>query len=202
MLSAAVLVGLVGCATQEPLPAERFYRLPIALSAPVAAVNPLQGTLAVERFYTDGLHNSRALVYSEIDQPLELHQYHYHHWVDAPTRLLQEHLIDYLRKTGAADRVMSYRPSGEPNYIVSGKIRRFEQVHTENGAQAHVTVDLELQLAASRSREILVLGDYNTEVAVQRGDMHAVIEGYATALDALYRRFLADIETTSSQRMR
>ena len=69
-------------------------------------------------FQADGLYRERAILYSENE--IEIKQYHYHHWVDSPSRLLQEHLADMLSSSGISKIVLTTF-EGNSNLIIKGK---------------------------------------------------------------------------------
>lgn len=187
----AVLLSALGCAQQPPVPEDKYYRLPLEVTGEKAATPVLAGTIAVERFRTDGLHNGRALLYAEEGRALELKQYHYHHWVDAPPRLLQEELVSYLRDANAAANVISYRASSVPDYLLTGKIRRFEEIRQASGST--IIVELELEITAGREQRTLMLKDYTGRSEVTGDAVYDIAQAYALAVGAVYGDFLRDL---------
>ena len=84
---------LTSCVKQPPLPTDHYYRLP-ALQG-INTDQEIIDSISVINFQADGLYRERAILYSE--NKVEIKQYHYHHWVDSPNRLLQEYLAERLR---------------------------------------------------------------------------------------------------------
>ncbi len=184
----AVLL-LPACGAAPPVPEDQFYRLP-----PPQATEPnepLVGTLAVHRLVTDGLHNGRAILYSDESRPLRLKQYHYHHWVDIPPRLVQEHMIAYLREAGAAAMVVSQDPRTPAEYAITGKIQRFEQIKSEQETQ--VVVGLELQFRDESDGRPVLVREYRETVPAASGDLHEVVRAFGRALERIYGGFLQEI---------
>jgi ABC-type uncharacterized transport system auxiliary subunit len=186
----AVLM-LFGCAAQEPVPENNFYRLRIdAPQQPGASI--LNGTLAVGPLQGNGLVGGRAMVYSEASLPLQLRQYHYHNWIESPPRLLQEQLVLFLRTAGVAKRVISSETGAHAEYLVSGKIHKLLESRSSSGAS--VTVGLELALIRARDMQIMLLKDYEqTEVVAKENTMHDVVKAYGLAVSKLYKEFLHDL---------
>ncbi len=184
---------LLACAAQEPVPENNFYRL--QLDAPQqSAAATLAGTLAIGPLQGNGLVGGRAMIYSEASQPLQLRQYHYHNWIEAPPRLLQEHLLVFLRAAGVAKRVISTDTGVHAEYLVSGKIRKLLESRSSNGAS--VTVGLELSLIRTRDMQIVLLKDYEqTEVVSKENTMHDVVTAYGLAVSKLYKDFLHDLRS-------
>ena len=182
---------LLGCATQEPVPENNFYRLQIdAPQQPAGSI--LNGTLAVGPLQGNGLVGGRAMVYSEASLPLQLRQYHYHNWIESPPQLLQEQLVLFLRAAGVAKQVISTDTGVNAEYLVSGKIRKLLENRSSNGAL--VTVGLELALIRTRDMQMLLLKDYEqTEVVSKENTMHDVVTAYGLAVSKLYKNFLDDL---------
>jgi len=188
--SLAILIltvtAMSGCSLQPPVPEDHFYRLP---AATLKADKVLTSHITVKRFKTDGLHSERPLLFSGHDKPLSLKQYHYHFWTDAPPRMLQEHLISALRKSGIAGIVSNYDPAHRDGYIISGKIRRFEQV--SRGKENKVSIDLELRLDDDRGKIVLVK-DYYSERTATSASPHDLVTAFGDALTDIYKEFLKD----------
>ena len=113
---------LTSCVKQPPLPTDHYYRLP-----PLQSINTneeLINSISVIIFQADGLYRERAILYSENE--IEIKQYHYHHWVDSPSRLLQEYLAERLRLSKISKVVLTTF-EGNSSVIIKGKIKAFEQ---------------------------------------------------------------------------
>ena len=146
-------VGALGCST-APIPRDHFYR--IAAEAPEGSRAPpphLQGTLAVGRFRADGLTNERAILYRDRAHDLEVQQHRYHYWVESPTQLLQEELAGYLRARNVATTVLTPEVRVRPDYLVTGRLNRFERV--VGGNPSRVLVEMRLNLVDQKGLEAL-----------------------------------------------
>ena len=130
-----------GRAPNRPCPKTIFYRLAVATSPQPLARPPLAGVLEVGRFVADGLTAGRPIVYSQSGQPHALSEYHYHFWVEAPTVLLRDQLVGQLRAAKVARAVVTPEMRVDPDYVLSGKIKRLERVV---GAVPRAVVELEL----------------------------------------------------------
>lgn len=185
LLMAGLLVS--ACSVQPPVPEDHYYRLPaVSLKATSAF---LANELAVKRFITDGLHSERALLYSDSDQPLSLKQYHYHHWNDAPPRMLQENIISSLRLAGVSKQVVNYDPARRSEYTLHGKIRRFEQFN--RGSSSSIVIDIELRLD-NKSGDPVLIKDYRKELSAHSSAPHDLVIAFGDALSTIYADFIAD----------
>ncbi len=188
-LFAIVLLLTVGACAQEPVPQDSFYRLgPAVATAPVAA--PLRGTLEIDRFRAEGLIAGRAIVYSRAGQPLRLNEHHYHFWAEPPSVLLQERLVAFARTVRLADRVVTPETRIDPQYAVTGRIGRLEQVL---GPSPHVVVSLEMALRQVGSDRAPLLGTYERVEPAADASVGAAVAAMDQAILQIFSRFLADI---------
>lgn len=177
--------------TQGPVPEDRFYRLPVP--DPVAETGPaVDGTVGVARLYADGLHNERALLYVRAERPLELHRHHYDYWVESPPRMLQQHLLEYLRAIEFAPRVIRHDAGADVDYVVSGRLLRFERLVGKAGSSA-VAVSLELALEPRAASGPGQVRTYSVVRPVADESIYAAVQGFARALEEMYARFAAEL---------
>lgn len=182
-----ILLLLAGCTPTTPVPEDHFYRLPQPRSE--AGARPVfSGTLAIGRVRAGGLYNERPLLYVESGTPLEIRRYRYHLWQDTPAALIRAHLRTFLQAAGAADEVLPLDTDLQPDLQLDVRIKRFEQLLDNHGAQ--VVVGLVFTGRASGrqpwSREYLV-----TEQA--KGEsMQATVTAFGEALDTISAMLLRD----------
>jgi ABC-type uncharacterized transport system auxiliary subunit len=187
-LLSAITLG--GCASSAA-PEDQFFRLSVEPAKAVGAGKPLPGTLGVARFRAEGLTGSRAIIYSDADQPLMLRQYHYHFWVEPPPLLVRDELVSYLRAARAAERVMAADAGPAPDYLVEGRVVRFEHVRAKGGATA--VIGIELRLKHGMRGEAEMTKEYTRSVRVDGPGMHAVARAFNLALGEIFEAFLVDI---------
>jgi len=192
-----ILVLLVsGCGSVEPLPEDHFYRLTEASAGQELSVH-FDGVLAIGSIDSAGVYGERAILYSRSDSPTELLRYHYHAWTDSPPRLIQDHLAAFLRRSGTAPLVVLNDARTDWDYLVSGRLRRFERVLDEEG-RSEAVVDLELRLTRHGVKHPLSIADYSAEAPVEGDSVAQAAEAFSRALHDIYRRFLADLATRRS----
>ncbi|MCW8953119.1 MAG: PqiC family protein [Rhodospirillales bacterium] len=189
--SALIVTGVAACASQPPLPQDNFYRLEVTPPARAMASPRLDGVAEVQRFSAEGLIAARPIAYTEEGTAHQLHAYHYHFWIEPPISMLQDRLVSYLRDAGAARTVVTPAMRVEPDYVVQGRIVRFERVL---GATPKVRVELELGVVARADGRVLFVKTYR-EDRDQGGDdgVTAAAAAFSTAVSEIYARFLADL---------
>ncbi len=186
MLAAFML--LAGCA-QTHVPQDHYYRL--HLPAPVRLETPvLPGTLVVRRLDADGLLQGRSIVHSRAGARLEAEAYHYHHWTDIPPVMLQQQLVAYLRSAGIAGRVAAASSDMQPDYIVTGRIRRFERL-VDGGVSG--VIELELTLIRVASGRLLYNHVYRRETRASSRAMLDTVAALNSGLAEIYADFLHDL---------
>lgn len=189
-LVAAGMAAVLGACAQPPVPEDRFYRLTVSTPAEARNTPVLSGTIQVERFVADGVAADRPIAYSRDDAPHELQAYHYHFWTDPPTTMIQNHMAAYLRSSGVATRIVTPEVRIEPDYIISGKIRRFEQVR---GSPTKVVVEFELALKRMRDERLLRLDTERIELESRDETVGAAVAAISTAVSQIFEKFVSNI---------
>ena len=178
-----VLAALAECSGQT-VPSDSYYRL-TAAEIPTRAGGPLAGAVDVTPFRADGMLNDRAIMHRE--GTTRVAGYNYHYWWKAPGMLLQDSLVDALRRANAFQIVTTPELRLDRAYEVVGRVRRFEQ----DGAQ--VVVEFELLLRSTRSGAPLLLKTYRHEVPAGDGSVQAAVDAFAVAVGQVWSDFVADL---------
>lgn len=143
---AAVFAG--ACATPDPIPADRYFRVDSTL--PADCCESLAAEFVITPLRADGLYGDRAVLLAN-PNGTELTQQRYDFWVDSPGRMLSYALMEALRARGAEALVLE-RGRPEPEQIVvAGRIDRFELIREPGTGryQPHIAIDFEIRSAAA-----------------------------------------------------
>lgn len=187
---AALVSALAACGTAEPVPADRYYRLDVAVSQRFQQPE-LNGVVEVERFAADGVTAGRPIVYTERADSLELKAYHYHFWAEPPTVMLRDALVRALRAAGAAREVVAPESRIRPDYVVTGEIKRMEHVAGSTPQQA--VLEIGLVLRGAQSGNLMLLRTYRIEREFAGGSMNEFVTAMNAAASEALQRFLADL---------
>tara|TARA_B100001250_G_C19802288_1_gene791648 strand:+ start:215 stop:808 length:594 start_codon:yes stop_codon:yes gene_type:complete len=184
---------LNACIKQPPLPTDHYYRFPILQS--ISADKEMINSISVITFQADGLYRERAILYSENE--IEIKQYHYHHWIDSPRRLLQEHLAERLRLSNISEVVLTTF-EGNSNIIIKGKIKAFEQKKLNDKNSAFVSIEFRVE---ENNVSLPILYKQYTQVIDSEGSsMTSTINAFGIAVNSIYENFYYDLkETLASQ---
>ncbi|MGJ3258213.1 MAG: ABC-type transport auxiliary lipoprotein family protein [Rhodospirillales bacterium] len=188
MLMLGVLIA--GCASQPPVPSDKYYRLQAVFAAEPSASVKFPGNFEVERFSADGLTAGRPIVYVETNDPNQLQEYHYHFWTQPPTIMLRDELVTYLRQAKLAGSVVIPEMRLDPQYVMTGRIRKLEQVL---GTPNRSRLELEIALRRPNDGQLLFLKSYEHETTQVSPGVAAAVDGLNEALNIIYSDLLADL---------
>ncbi|WP_340116213.1 ABC-type transport auxiliary lipoprotein family protein [Pelagibius sp. 7325] len=189
LLLAPLLVACLGSA--PPVPRDHYYRLLVPMPAEVSGAALLPGVMTVEPLLADGLLRERPLLYSAGVAATELQQHNYHYWNDVPPRMLQDQMVTYLRRSGAAGLVVTPDTRVRADYRVSGKAKRFERLVGDGAPK--VVVEIELVLQRLSDDALLVVDTYSAEEAAENDSVGASIDALNRATAGVLDAFLGDL---------
>ena len=177
---------MTGCSNQQALPTDHYYRLPELIG--VSKGEKRFHLVSIINFQADGLLNERAIVYTHDD--IEFNQYHYHNWVDAPSRLLTERLAEWFRLSDFSEVVLTTY-EGNSELIIKGKIKSFERLRYGNNDSVRVGVVLQVN---SHDKNLPVLFEEYSEIIV--AESHSITDAviaFGKAVDSIFTQFQDDL---------
>jgi ABC-type uncharacterized transport system auxiliary subunit len=182
---------LTACATGEPIPEDQFYRL-VAPAAPTRLAKPaIRGTLKVEPIKTFGIYQERPMLYTRSDDPAGLKQLHYHYWIDTPTRLIRDQLVDFLRGSGIAGTVAGSQIGLKGDIRLRLELKNFERViHPMGAVSVKVRLDAVITDASNRPLKIT---RYLREPKAADASIAASVLAFNQALGGIYGQLLQDL---------
>ncbi|MBR9971285.1 ABC-type transport auxiliary lipoprotein family protein [Magnetospirillum sulfuroxidans] len=184
LLSCAMAALVAACAQPAP-PKDRFYRLETARQSALFST-PALGIVEVGHLSTDGVLSERPLAYQDADGALG--RYRYDLWAEPPTALLQGALVEALRQSGIAATVITPETRVPPDWIVRGRLNRFEM--TTAAGQANAAV--ELTVVSARDGSLLLLKSYQANISSAAGPQ-AEVAALTRASSDIIAAFLADL---------
>ncbi len=188
-----VIIGILGAcgSTAPPVPRDHYYRLAITSPTDSLAKNALRGTVIVEPLLAEGLLRERPLLFGDIAKPNELQQHDYHYWIEDPAHLMQDQLINYLRRGEVAEFVVTPEMRVAANFRLSGKTKRLERVI--GGGQVKVFVELELALVDLVQNRIVTVDSYREDANAENGEVTSSVAAINEATARIFARFLNDV---------
>ncbi|MBF0325449.1 MAG: membrane integrity-associated transporter subunit PqiC [Alphaproteobacteria bacterium] len=176
---------LSACASPAP-PRDSFHRLEIAQPAQRFTAPVLPGVLEVARLESEGMLNERPLAYQEADGSLA--RYRYDLWTEVPAVMLQEHLTEVLRGAGIAGTITTPDLRVPPDWILRGRISRFELVPSSGKVVARIR----LAVVSAKDGDLVLQETYGAEVPAATGP-DAEVKALGAAVSDILARFVADL---------
>jgi cholesterol transport system auxiliary component len=190
VLAILLLTTLSGClGGTPPLPRDHFFR--VSVRAPANSTAYFPGTISVAPIEAEGLLRERPLLYSN-GGAQEVQQHDYFYWTEAPPRMLQVQLVDFLRDSGAANSVITPDLRVPSDYEVTGRIRRLERLL--QGDTTRVVAELELAMTKNNGQDLIVVQSYGAEIAAENDSVAASVQALDSALSDIFTRFVADAD--------
>lgn len=179
---------LAGCQSQPPAPTDKYYRLRSPSASAALARPVLPGMLVVRPLRAEGPLAERPMVFLHADKPLLLEQYHYQHWEAPPAVLVQE----YLRQDLAARHAFgSIGERMDGDYVLEGRVLRFEKVITPQGSRA--VAEIRLTLNRRHPAANLLERTYRADVPLADDTPHAFAQGMESAMGQVADGFARDL---------
>ncbi|WP_068437554.1 ABC-type transport auxiliary lipoprotein family protein [Magnetospirillum sp. XM-1] len=186
IISAAFAALFLAACAGPAAPPDSFYRIEPGAPAQRFAKPALPGVLEVNRLAADGVVAERALAFARDGA---LAHYKYDFWSEPPGMLLQDRLAHYLAESGLADRVVTPELRVLSDWVLRGKVRRFEQV----AGASQVAVELELAVVSARDGRLVLLQTYETRVATPTERVEDAARAMEKGVAEIFARFLADL---------
>lgn len=184
-LAAGVLLSLAGCGAVRPI---KYY----SLEAPVVSATPPRTDVAllVGHFRAATLYRDTKIVYRTGAN--ELGVYEEHRWVEAPAIMVEEMMLQYLRRSGRFKSVQNIASNAQGDYVVRGRIERFEQVE---GKPITTRVWLHLSLYDPKKGATVWAQNYERDEESSGTDLDSIV----SALDKNLQRGVVELATGIDQ---
>ena len=189
-----ILSQLTGCMGGAPVPQDHYYRLANDNAKITSTFKLTHQTIGVLPAVAHGLYLERSILYVDTNAPMELQQYHYHHWHDAPSRIIQEHIIDWLKQRAGNTTVVRLNRGEQTEIMLNSRIVHFERNLTRNGLEVLV----ELELSLDKKYNIIQKKTYRYAIKLKGNTMHDTIDAFGKALTEIYTAFLNDLKPANS----
>jgi len=191
LLSTSVCVSLllIGCGGKVRYP--NYYALEIPRPArPALGDTRLPGTLAVRRFETPPYLRQGRIAYREA--PDEIGFYEYHRWAADPGVSVTAAVIDSLRSSRLFSFVKPDDGQGRPDYLMSGRIERLEEI--DYGGDVRVEEKLSAELVDLRTGATIWTGDAAEALKVNTRNIASVVVEMSHAVQTSVDRLVASME--------
>jgi len=187
LISTALLMS--GCAGKVRYP--NYYSLAMAPTKQPAVNDAHQSaTLAVRRFDTPAYLRQGRIVYRQT--PEQVGFYEYHRWASDPGVVVTTGVIDSLRSANLFSVVEPYAGQEHPDYLLSGRLERLDEVDYSSGVQ--VEVRLSAQLVNLRTGTSVWAGAVTQTSNVSDRNVNSVVVAMSHAVQGSIDQLVADME--------
>jgi len=181
--------GLAGCGTPKPI---KFYAVQTPI-VPASRTPAYAVDLVVSRLSAPAILQSSPIVYRTGAN--EVGTYTYHHWTDAPTGMVQDKLIQLLRKNGEFRSVYpsESRTGGTTKgegFVLRGRLYEFTEV---DGASIQGLVSMEFELYDRSTSKVVWTHFYSQAEPVPAKEVPAVVQAIDRNLDRGLNEVVADL---------
>ncbi len=159
-----------GCASKVRYPS--YYTLAVApTQKPMLNDARQSATVAVRRFDTPAYLRQGRIVYRET--PEEVGFYDYHRWASDPGAVVTTGVIDSLRSASLFSVVEPYAGQEHPDYLLSGRLERLDEV--DYNGSVLVEVKLSAELVNVRTGESIWAGTVSETSTASARNVNSVV---------------------------
>jgi ABC-type uncharacterized transport system auxiliary subunit len=194
-IGAAITLLLSACASSPPVPDDHYYRLTMLQPEQTMERPKFTGVLKVDPVKAYGIYRERALLYSRSDHPEELQQHRYHYWIDTPSRLIRDQLVDFLRASQIAENVAGSQLPVQGDIKLKLSLKQFERVIDKSEPQ-RVRVTLDALLLNADGKPLLTRR-YQRLLTTSGASIAASVRSFDQALSEIYAELLKDMRALS-----
>jgi uncharacterized lipoprotein YmbA len=168
-----------------------YYTLAVAPTKQPASSDAHQSaTLAVRRFDTPAYLRQGRIVYRQA--PEQIGFYEYHRWASDPGVVVTTGVVDSLRSANLFSVVEPYAGQEHPDYLLSGRLERLDEVDYKSGVQ--VEVKLSAHLVNMRTGAPVWAGAVTRTSEVGTRDVNSVVVAMSQTVQGSIDQLVADLE--------
>lgn len=169
---------VAGCGGAGNIPEPRIYR--ITSAPPAATAGPvLPVTLGVAPLGGPETYRQERLVYRS--GPHKVGFYPYDRWELPPVDMVTDALITHLRGAGTFRRVIPYTRDGRADYVLRGRLLRFDEQDGGPGTPWAAVVEMDYQLVDPQNGRVVSSGVARASLPVQGRQPDAIVESLSAA---------------------
>jgi ABC-type uncharacterized transport system auxiliary subunit len=158
-----------GCTTAR---APRYYFLTAAPVSPQANASRLPVTILVGRLSAPRILRDDRVVYGMTDVEIGVDEYH--RWAEPPTEMIEQLLVEYLRRSGRYKSVQRISSTARGDYLLRGHLTSLNERNDPSGIKARFNVQLEL--FDQKAGSVVWTDSYSHDEPVEKKSVSAVVE--------------------------
>jgi len=187
----AISTTFLACVGKVRYPTYYALHLPPAPALPTAGQGHV--SLAIREFRSPDYLRQGPLVYRA--SPEQIGFYNYHRWAADPREFVTSAITDRLRAGGTFADVKVYDGRSTPDYILSGRLEKLEEVDYEGGVKVEIALSAQMTDVRTGAQ---VWANAVTEVGrVDQRNVPAVVSEMSNAMDRAMDKLLLSFPTSA-----
>ena len=158
-----------GCTTAR---APRYYFLTAAPVSPQANASRLPVTILVGRLSAPRILRDDRVVYGMTDVEMGVDEYH--RWTEPPSEMIEQLLVEHLRRSGQYKSVQRISSTARGDYLLRGHLTSLNEWNDPAGIKARFNVQLEL--FDQKAGTVVWTDSYSHDEPVEKKSVSAVVE--------------------------
>jgi ABC-type uncharacterized transport system auxiliary subunit len=160
--------------------APRYYRLNLArqslqTNSPSVSASILVGRLSAPRILRDD-----RVVYGMSDVELGVDEYH--RWTEPPTEMIEQLLVEQLRRSGQYKSVQRISSAARGDFLLRGHLESLNEIDEPAGIKARF--DIRLELLDQKAGSVAWTGSYSHDEPVAKKSVTEVVESLQKNVNA------------------
>ena len=175
-----------GCVSAK---SPRYYRLNLAPAATQSGTAPFQVSLLVGRLTAPRILRDDRVVYGMSDVEMGVDEYH--RWTEPPTELIEDLLVQRLRRSGQYKSVQRISSTARGDYLLRGHLSSLNEVDDPAGIRARFNIQLEL--FEQKSGSVVWTSSYSHDEPVEKKSVTAVVQSLQKSVNAGLEQLTASL---------
>jgi ABC-type uncharacterized transport system auxiliary subunit len=167
----------------------RYYRLNLAPVVTPSNAAPFQVSILVGRLTAPRILRDDRVVYGMSDVEMGVDEYH--RWTEPPTEMIEDLLVQRLRRSGQYKSVQRISSTARGDYLLRGHLSSLNEVDDPAGIKARF--DVQLELFEQKSGSVVWTGSYSHDEPVEKKSVTAIVESLQKRVNAGLEQLTASL---------
>lgn len=169
--------------------APRYYFLTAPAVTPQAGVSPFPVSILVGRLSAPHVLRDDRVVYGMTDVEMGVDEYH--RWTEPPTEMLEQLLVEHLRRSRQYKSVQRISSSARGDYLLRGHLSALNEIDDPAGLRARFSIQLEL--FDQKTGTVSWTETYSHDEPVEKKSVSAVVESLQKNVNAGFAQLTASL---------
>ena len=188
----ALSILLIGCAgVKYPT----YYTLNLSSVPDPPPPKTATSSVAIRQFRSVEYLRGGPIVYRS--SPEQIGYYAYHRWAVDPRNVVTNSIAERLRAQGMFADVRLYDGHSDPDYILSGRLEKLEEI--DDAKRVRVEVGLSAQLVDTRSGKTVWANSASESCGVDQRSVSAVVAEMSHTMDRAIQSLLSSLSLPAMQ---